>query len=180
MTTPTDIRHATDVIQVLLDDPNVHLVEGASSAHLNEILYVLDDLRYAHEELDKLNVPRDHPELGELNLRLRIRWLVVNGAARRLKDIPRKFTYVVSNERASQPRLLEVQKDHDASSVEGVIEVRIRFGVQSWMDIPASEWLCDSAEEANAFTRVLLRNTPGAIELRWNWHGSLQGHYVNH
>lgn len=57
---------------------------------------------------------------------------------------------------------------------EQVIEVRIRTAhvPQRWQDLPAQTWRCETADEAQTFCRVLLRNNPQALELRWNWQGS--------
>lgn len=49
-----------------------------------------------------------------------------------------------------------------------------------WMNLrPLIVFDVASAKRANELARMILRAQPRATEVRWNWHGSLMGHYVN-
>jgi hypothetical protein len=67
---------------------------------------------------------------------------------------------------------------HDSSSK--VFEVRLRYGFDEdtlWESIASHEYRCQTDEQAHNFCQVLLQSNDDIAEIRWNWKGSLQGHY---
>jgi hypothetical protein len=48
----------------------------------------------------------------------------------------------------------------------------------TWQSAKAQVYHCQSAEQADIFCQVLLDSDADVVEVRWNWRGSLQGHYV--
>ena len=62
-----------------------------------------------------------------------------------------------------------------------VFEVRLRHwfdGDTSWEAIASREYRCDTEEQAHTFCQVLLQSDEDITAIRWNWKGSLQGHYL--
>ena len=69
---------------------------------------------------------------------------------------------------------------HDSSSK--AFEVRLRYGLDKnarWESIASHEYCCQTDEQAHSFCRILLQSDENIAEIRWNWKGSLQGHYLN-
>lgn len=59
-----------------------------------------------------------------------------------------------------------------------IIEVRVMLidDGRSWYDISPVEYAVNNSTEANTFCSIM-STSPGVKEVRWNWHGSTQGHY---
>jgi hypothetical protein len=69
---------------------------------------------------------------------------------------------------------------HESSSK--AFEVRLRYGLDEnsrWESIASHEYRCQTDEQAHSFCQILLQSDENIAEIRWNWKGSLQGHYLN-
>lgn len=64
--------------------------------------------------------------------------------------------------------------------MDGEIEVRARIKGDSrkWEDISPATYSCETQQEAYVLVSGLLPVITDVKELRWNWKGSRQGHYV--
>jgi hypothetical protein len=63
-----------------------------------------------------------------------------------------------------------------------VIEYRIKTEAnknQKWEALRKNQTACADTDEAKRICQVLLDSVPTALEIRWNWVGSTQGHYVS-
>jgi hypothetical protein len=63
-----------------------------------------------------------------------------------------------------------------------VFEVRMHHwfdGDTPWEAITSHEYRCETVEQAHIFCQVLLQSDDDITAIRWNWKGSLQGHYLN-
>ena len=64
------------------------------------------------------------------------------------------------------------------------VRVRIQGDLRHWEEIPFSAHTCETATSeqqvklASVVAQEIANNTPGCVEVRWNWQGSLQGHYI--
>ena len=77
MSDRTTLRMNIDAVQSLMDDTEVSLPENAGRAHLQELLFLLDELMTLHDFLDKKAVPVQSPEGFELTLNQRVALLAV-------------------------------------------------------------------------------------------------------
>ena len=62
-----------------------------------------------------------------------------------------------------------------------VFEVRLRHwfdGSTSWESLTSKQYRCQTDEQAQNFCQVLLDSDADITQVRWNWKGSLQGHYL--
>ena len=62
-----------------------------------------------------------------------------------------------------------------------VFEVRLRCwfdGSTAWESFTSKEYRCQTDEQAQTFCQVLLDSDADITQVRWNWKGSLQGHYL--
>ena len=69
---------------------------------------------------------------------------------------------------------------HDSSSK--AFEVRLRNWLDEnsrWESIASHPYRCQTDEQAHNFCQILLQSDENIAEIRWNWKGSLQGHYLN-
>ena len=69
---------------------------------------------------------------------------------------------------------------HDSSTK--LFEVRLRYWLDEnarWESIASHEYCCQTDEQAHSFCQILLQSDENIAEIRWNWKGSLQGHYLN-
>lgn len=62
-------------------------------------------------------------------------------------------------------------------------DVRIRcwFDAKAcfrWELAKAHTYRCRTAEQAHTFCQILLNSDDDIVEIRWNWKGSYQGHYL--
>lgn len=59
------------------------------------------------------------------------------------------------------------------------IKARVVGDQRKWEDIPVNETLPEPHGGIHGYCLTILKAFPGVTEVRWNWKGSLQGHYVN-
>jgi hypothetical protein len=59
-------------------------------------------------------------------------------------------------------------------------EVRYRWSTDtSWERTDAEVYKADTDEDPAIFCKIMLNSIRGVKEIRWNWKGSLQGHYLS-
>jgi hypothetical protein len=71
-TTQSSIRRHIDLLERLLDEYQLELAEHSA---LEDLIYGLEDLQTAHQLLDKLDVPSESPNMGEMSITERISYL---------------------------------------------------------------------------------------------------------
>ena len=180
MTTKFDIKRAQCYIDLFIHDfetKNAESIIERPSTMLEEIEWIFDELLHIHGILDKAEIPSHGMDGNEFSLSDRIEWLITGTS--RMDCVPNHSQYQLREDRSSY--------DDDPvpgvdPSLAGIIEVRIRstkppWCYLDWTDIPSKKYIC-SPEDVIPFTRVLFNNLSYATELRWNWEGSLQGHYL--
>ena len=177
MPTPSNIRRCQDYVQAFQDDLQADepTLENPT-AMLAELLWLLDELEQAHAFLDQRDIPRTDPLDGmEMGLTQRVAQLV---SAKRLAET----RYAVG-----QMRLLEGAKAYQAKTpISGQIAVfRARFqdDGREWDAIPIyGETRVVNDLEANfhayRLAADLIALGYAVAEIRWNFKGSLQGHYL--
>jgi hypothetical protein len=189
MTTSTDLSNFRSIIEDHLasDEP----IEIDST--LQKILYMLDDLQHIHELLDKCDVPRDLDNV-ELDIYHRLVWLIGTTEKRSniLEDLfdhmNKRVEYIAdssagigrseNNSDSMQLSLCERKRTYSAIAYEIEIRLRVKGDLREWKDIPAIRNKAKDANQANERAMVEAFSNRACLQVRWNWTGSHQGHYL--
>lgn len=149
-----------------------HILEWSDVPLQNELLYLLDELQELHDELNKRDVPQTGADGLELTLRQRILWKQPESPT---SDVGQPYQgpdhhQLAMFERPYEPIELHVRQPGD---------------LRPWKDIAveADQILCNDPSQAERLVLNYAHQYLGTDwqEIRWNWLGSMQGHYIpNH
>ena len=188
MPTSTDLQRAIQLVDDLFAELSRCFAHNETDAPdirgLQDVLYTLEEVQSTHDYLDKLDVPRQSAESGEMNLISRVEWLASNRMGSNHLEMRKDFYGGVFPLKVDQRRLFERRQKYRHRGDVAEFKIRLKDDHRPWMEIPLhGDLLVDTfsvppGEAAQIVAKYLANNTPHCKEVRWNWRGSLQGHYV--
>ena len=173
MTTPHNIHQ----LQTIFADLETGSLACLEPVHIQETLWLLDELDELHRLLDGLDIPRFNPAEGiDLDLTARLNIALDMPPEDQEQEEPDKPQHL------TQGTLFERPSRYTPQHQPIEIRLRLKGDDRPWTEIPPEDTtlLCANIMEAARLTRIYLRQSVEQdwIEARWNWKGGLQGHLI--